>query len=354
MNDETICYATIRERRIRRIGVTLIEVLVVLLTVSLLLQLSLCGILAARETARRAKCRDNLRRIGAGIQAHERQIGHFPTGGWGFLWVGDPDRGTGRKQPGGWIYNVLPYVGHVEVHDSSRGMRGQAKIDANSAMCSTALELFACPSRRNAGQPLPYLHRKQRYGNYFPPDKVGKSDYAGNAGDLFAEDTENNVGPPSYEVVDNGGLDDPRYWIDRSKMTGIFYQLSVTNRDDVVDGLSNTYFVGEKYLDPMRYTSLHSTFGDNQCMYIGADSDISRWAGHFDGRDLIPRQDRTNFMHDQSFGSAHSSGCNILYGDGSVRTISYSIDGILHKRMANRADSEVLNEKSLELSKHLE
>ena len=35
------------------------------------------------------------------------QRGWYPTGGWGWNWVGDPDRGLGKAQPGGWTYNIF-------------------------------------------------------------------------------------------------------------------------------------------------------------------------------------------------------------------------------------------------------
>ena len=35
----------------------------------------------------------------------------------GYCWVGDPDRGFGTRQPGGWCYNVLPYLEHQDLHD---------------------------------------------------------------------------------------------------------------------------------------------------------------------------------------------------------------------------------------------
>jgi prepilin-type processing-associated H-X9-DG protein len=39
-----------------------------------------------------------------------------------------------------------------------------------------------------------------------------------------------------------------------------------------------------------------------------------------------------------NFGSAHSNGCNFVFCDGSVRTISYGINILVHKRLANRMD----------------
>ena len=50
--------------------------------------------------------------------AHERRgNGFLPTGGWGCEWAGDPDRGFTKQQPGGWHFNILPYLGLDNLHD---------------------------------------------------------------------------------------------------------------------------------------------------------------------------------------------------------------------------------------------
>ncbi len=87
-----------------RRGLTLIEVLVTISIIGLLMAILLPAIQAARESGRRTQCQCNVRQVGMAILAHESAQGRFPTGGWGGQWVGQPGRGTGRNQPGGWIY----------------------------------------------------------------------------------------------------------------------------------------------------------------------------------------------------------------------------------------------------------
>lgn len=317
---------------------TVIELLIVVAIIGLLFQIALPAIEMSREAARRTHCQNNLRQLGIAIQSHEASLKHYPAGGWGYRYVGDPDRGTGKDQPGGWIYNTLPYLEYGEVHDLGKGLTGEEKLNATEKMLGTPISLFNCPSRR-LSRPYPFYREDLDYENYRPPEKVGKSDYAGNGGDVYVEGTRHNEGPPSYAEADEEGDATHKYWMDTSILTGIFYQRSTTRISDVADGLSKTYLAGEKLVDSLYYTRLNTRGGDDQCMYLGADEDITRFAAHYDGRDMRPLRDLPNTIQNEVFGSAHPTGCLFLFGDGSVRTMDYDLDAAVHRQQANRHDN---------------
>ena len=93
----------------------------VITIIGILIALLLPAVQVAREAARTAQCQNNIKQLALGCLAHEAVIKRFPTGGWGFSWTGDPDRGNDWRQPGGWIYNDLPYMEQQALHDL--GMR---------------------------------------------------------------------------------------------------------------------------------------------------------------------------------------------------------------------------------------
>lgn len=111
---------------------------------------------------------------------------------------------------------------------------------------------------------------------------------------------------------------------------GLVARMSRVPAGAVLDGLSNVYLLGEKYLATERYDTGNDR-GDASILYAGYSASNVRWA------DSGPRQDMANDDHPSVFGSAHSGAWNAAFGDGSVRSMSYDIDPEVHKNLAAKA-----------------
>ena len=123
--------------------------------------------------------------------------------------------------------------------------------------------------------------------------------------------------------------DDPSFqWDDMSRQTGISYQRSQVKMSDITDGASNTFLIGEKYINSDHYTD-GKDLGDSETMYCGDDMDLLRWTGSTarwaPPRDNnLPVQDRPTLIvgpgSERCNGSAAStpSDFNMSFCDGSV------------------------------------
>ncbi len=319
----------------KEFGFTLVELLVVISIIGLLISLLLPAVQAAREAARQTQCKNNITQLALGCLNHETINGRYPTGGWNWRWTGDADRGTDWHQPGGWIYNVLPFIEQQSLHDMGAGLgawNSPAKKDAQTKRMCSLLNGINCPTRRQAIL-YPYVKSWPNY-NSLTPTNVSRSDYAANGGTAYLE-------LPNITTVAQGDARRTDFANIAKKATGVMFSGSQITPADVTDGTSNTYLLGEKYLEPDTYDTGTDT-GDNEAALIGDDHDITRWASE------SPCLDTPGVYPNQCFGSAHSNGFNMAFCDGSVQTMSYSIDMETHRCLCNRSDGKPVDPKKLQ------
>lgn len=336
-----------------RRGFTLVELLVVIAIIGILVALLLPAVQAAREAARRTACQNHLKQLGLASLNHHDQYRQFPTGGWGWGWgVGEPDAGFDRYQPGGWLYNVLPFVEQHSLRELGEGQTNQLqKRNTLRNLAAIPVALYHCPSRRNTQA---YPCANARIPNLGNITECNKTDYAANAGDTLHQDC--NAGPMKLLR----GFDKSKYA--DTDHTGIVFRMSEIRIKDVTDGTSKTYMIGEKMLSTAHYeTGIDAA--DDQTAYVGYDIDTVRFTGKRNpAHPLLPstkmpvvelppiadyQRDAANLgcqIPDVlSFGSAHPGGFQVSYCDGSVRMLAYSIDSHLHRLSGHRSDDGVTN-----------
>lgn len=354
-----IAFGTADERGVGA-GFTLVELLVVIAIIGILVALLLPAIQAAREAARRNQCVNNLKQLSLGALNHESAHKQFPSSGIGYSWVGDPNYGFGRKQPGGWIYNVLPFIEEQAIHDMGMGIgtkwddAARKKIFAERDQM--VIKTLVCPSRRNGG---PYTLSKG-FKNQDAASLAFRADYAGNIGD--GDDDSFKGGPDKLEDMDVSTWESYQipnvYRLFASDATGIFTYWSFNRLKSITDGLSKTYCVGEKWV-PMSMYENGLSGGDDQVAFCGMDRDNLRWArgDHTitvpvpknlsakppipDSVFIPPAEDQSKY--DGNFGGPHAGVVLMGMCDGSVHGISFDIDPTIHGRLGNRKDGEAVS-----------
>jgi len=348
-----------------------VELLVVMAIIGTLVALLMPAVQSARESSRRAGCSNNLKQLATAAEAHKTSMGHFPTGGWNRNWIGHPDRGADWRQPGGWCYTILPYLGELNLYSLSSGSAGREQ------MVSTNQPMYVCPSRRATG--LVTINGTRPTGDSIvigaTVTQWTHTDYAGNRGS-FATGTSSPP-PSSYSpavgdvsnrittfgaygypgtfptssyptdltitatsmLVVSGSLNTPQaVMITGSTVAtgGVIFAGSAVQPAAIRDGFSSTYLFGEKYVPRNEYLT-GAAAGDQQCAYVGDSSDTLR------GGQRPPASDSTAWAAELEgvFGGPHPASYNAAMCDGSVRQVSFDIDAAVHFLMAAKADRQV-------------
>ena len=292
----------------KRSGFTLIELLVVIAIIAVLIALLLPAVQSAREAARRAQCVNNLVQIGIALQNYESAHEMLPSG---VVNPTGPISNTPKGYHYSWITQILPYIEQGNAFKKIDFRAGVYDVQ-NATVRLHGLGVFQCPS------------------------------------DAAVRSTA-TVSFNSFAACYN----DKEAPIDTTN-DGVFYLNSHTRYEDIPDGSSFTIFVGEKKRDATELGWMSGTRGTLR--NAGSPPNFNRLNG---GRNVPVMVDddepedakavRPAGAGDEAtvcggFGSSHPGGSNFLFGDGSVRFLKSSIGSSVFRRLANRADGELISD----------
>ena len=343
-----------------RRGFTLIELLVVIAIIAILIGLLLPAVQKVREAASRIKCANNLKQIGLALHAYEGVHKVYPSAyvtqntaldGSAF---GVPYGDDNRNGPTGFAWGVflLPFLEQDNLYRQFK-LNEACWSPGNAAAARTKVAVFLCPSATGGddGFDVQKLGRDHRHGTPFTPNiTFAHSHYVTNAG---VHQPWGRTTAYSYDftipepIPENGGR--------LARIDGPFYRNSKTSVASVIDGLSNTVFIGEHSsilsnktwvgvvpgavtpprLDLRPWPSENNTGGCLVGVHSGPDT--------HDHPEVIIHAPNDPFGHTDEMWGEHGYGCNVLFGDGSVRFVTTFIRPNTWVALSTKDGGEVAN-----------
>jgi len=267
---------------------TLIELLIGLAVAVILLGMLLPAVQKIREAANRMKCSNNLKQIGLGAHNYNDTYGVLPH------------NGTNTNNPNDWCwaYVLLPFIEQDNLKKQAESTAPLPLPNTGTITAwtmptppqQTAVRTYLCPSRGRSGFSTAGANSPGYNGPF--------TDYKMN-----------------WISFDNRGNADP------NRLTmGVI----TTQR-----GLSNTLYVGEGYLNTNEYRRNHGSNWE-EVIYSGGYGGTGRGGTTNDGdiNNSLTRiiKDNINDGQNNFWGSAHTAGALFVFGDGSVRTVPFTMN----------------------------
>ncbi len=300
----------------RRGGFTLIELLVVIAIIGLLVGLLLPAIQAARESARRTSCVNNLRQIGVALQNYESASRSLPSGYISNFTADGTDTGPGW----GWAALLLSQLEETAIRGRIDFTR-PIEDPANAAIRTTLVSTYLCPSDNI----VPTWPAYNEVGTIDPANKicdVASANYVGMFG---------NAEP---------GIDG----------SGLFFRNSHVRFREITDGTSHTIAVGERshllgeatWLGSLTDALLAPGPGDNDGIGTfevehGSTMVLGQSGEHKSPGDPTGETDM--------FYSRHSGGVNFVFADAHVAFLTPEMDPKVFEALSTRAGDESIEEQ---------
>ncbi len=335
-----------QSQRKTRSAFTLIELLVVIAIIAILVALLLPAVQQAREAARRAQCKNQLKQLTLALHNYESTHNCFPM-----------SRITITNPPSvnSWSAMILPFIEQAPLYDAWDFSKSW-NHEPNLTLATNDIPVWLCPSApTSSAPPADWRHDTARdpsgskylFWPAIPNGGLGGSDYG----------TTNEVRRSFYE---GNGLALPSGIL--RGMPGAMARDSITRIRDITDGLSNTMMVSETSGRPARIIGNKQQHPTEPYVKDGwgwADIDSVSRSINGSSPDGVNTNSTSssspyattvhggcgvNCTNNSELFSWHAGGVQSSMADGSVRFISENISAAILAGLVTRAGGEVVGD----------
>ena len=317
-------------------GVTLVELLVVISIIAVLVALLLPAVQSARESGRRVVCSNNLKQLGLAFHGYHQANGLLPY--------------ARADQWATWAVWILPFMEQNSLYD--RWDQKKKYFDQLPEVRMTVQPGLLCPTRRSGGAQAISISGDNPPGGPHVPGAC--SDYAvcrGTSGSDYGKGFLLAQGSTEDYAEANQANGAFIFKFDSAAAANkkfIRYRITFSH---FRDGLSNTFLAGEKHILKWRLGIGYDSAvplpaverSHDGSVFSGDDPNDSNRAAGLTGSSSYLLSSGPKAAGNGTFGSYHPIICGFIMADGSVRSISTSLDGTNLGRFANRRDGEAID-----------
>ncbi len=302
-------------------GFTLVELLVVIAIIGILVSLLLPAVQAAREAARRMQCSNNLKQIGLSLHTFHDTRKFFPPGG---ISTSTTATALRTKQafniPGGvthgWAVFLLPYVEQQNLYDQYR-FDLDWRHATNRPVREQQLSVMQCPSSQ-----------RNRFDQF---NASGFGTVQAAAGD-YGVNNAIDSGLAALNLIDAQTQAAPN---------GVMRVNELHGFADIIDGSSNTTWICEDAGRPARFVTGRRVLAGRVSGGGWADRENEYITHGFTSTGLAsPGPCPINCTNNNEIYAFHPQGAMCMFGDGSVRFVSQTVDIRVIGRVLTRAAGE--------------
>lgn len=298
-----------------RRGFTLVELLVVIAIIGVLVALLLPAVQAARESARRMSCGNNLKQYGIAIHNYHDVHRYFPIS---IAYNVSGPRATLQPNGKGWIVSILPHLeqqalfsqfepGFIGHFGNNLGL----KVPECRTAMKTRIKVLECPSDAQSKR---IETNQAQWGGI----EVAVTNYKGVIGDTRmggAASIHQGTEPDCHNVVGCNGLFYRNSYQDQIRLAVI------------TDGTAHTLMVGEDVPIHNIHSAAYFANGD----YASCHGPIN----------YFPNPPTPSVWQNMiSFRSRHPAGAQFCVADGSVHFIAQNINHTMYRQLCTKADGE--------------